>query len=199
MRVIMHTEEELEVGRLWEEIRKWFKINKSEDIETFSRLYPETYQYMKDNKNQRSTLLSKESLKRVGEVINRCVKNGRYIKTPNDDIIEYHYTNTLLNKDEIGASFHPDVRKGSNFENDFDNTKVEDEMFGKPILTGNQKDNRANHFWCDKPGCRATFTATNKSRHISNQHSEVNKDTELDPKDRNIMTKLIHESIKDHV
>ena len=103
-----------------------------------------------------------ESLKRVGEVVNRCIKNGKYIKNPDNDIIEYHYINVELEIDKIGTSFHPDVRKGSIHENNFKDPKVEEEMFWKPLFTVNQKDNRGEHFWCDMPGCKISLTATNK-------------------------------------
>ena len=135
----MHTQEELEVRKLWVEIRKWFKLNKSGDIKLFKKLYPEMYDYMKGKETQKNTVLSMECLKRVGEVVNRCMKSGNYIKTPDNDIIEYLYINENLVIDEIGTSFHPDIRKGSIYENDFEDPIVEEEMFGKPLFTINQK------------------------------------------------------------
>ena len=63
-------------------------------------------------------------------------------------------------------------------------------MFGKPILTQRQADNRARHFWCDLPGCKTLMTASNKDRHKKIHEAKKHKGS-FDPKDRDIIQKQI--------
>ena len=101
--------------------------------------------------------------------------------------------NKVKKINEIGASFHPDERSEGINVNDFENAKVEEEMFGKVLFTKDEKDNRRAHYWCDE--CQVMLTRSNSTRHTNRQHNG-NKSAETDPTDRAIQIKLIRDYIK---
>merc|ERR1711963_16051 len=190
-RVVMHREEELEAKKLWTDIRTWFKYNRNRgEVNQFNMLYPKTYEYMKKIESQKSTKLSMESLKKVGECINRCKSQKNYIATPDNDIIEYLHLNT----GKVGAYYFADIRKGSMYENDFENEDVEEEMFGRPMITSEQANNRAHEFWCDK--CSKFYSKSNINRHITENHDKktVTK-KDLMPKSLSTIQRAIREAI----
>ena len=133
-----------------------------------------------------------ESLKRVGELINKCIKSGVRINTPDNDILEYRYVNKDKNIDIIGASYHPDERSEGININDFGNAKVEEEMFGKALFTVDEKNNRRASYWCDD--CQQMQSRSNISRHRRRQH-EGKKRKIYNPPDRAMQIRLIREAI----
>ena len=188
----MQTEEDNDRLELWNDIRKWIRINQSEDHETYQRLYPNTYKFIIEREGQKNTKLSMESLKRVGELINKCIKSGVRIKTPDNDILEYRYVNKDKNIDIIGASYHPDERLEGINVNDFGNAKVEEEMFGKALFTVDEKNNRRASYWCGD--CQQMQSRSNISRHRRRQH-DGKKSKIYNPPDRAMQTRIIRDSI----
>ena len=192
-RQIMQTDEDNDRLELWNEIRKWIRISQSKDLDTYKYLYPNTYNFIKERECQKNSKLSMESLKRVGELINKCIKKGIRIKTPDNDILEYHHINKEKNIDQVGASFHSDKRAEGINVNDFGNTNVEEEMFGKALFTVDEKNNRRANYWCDD--CQQMQTRSNFTRHVKRQHNG-DKSKVTDPTDKAIQTMLIRDSIK---
>ena len=47
-REAMHREEDMEVKKLWNNVRMWFNITINDDIKEFQELYPKTFAYMMD-------------------------------------------------------------------------------------------------------------------------------------------------------